>query len=609
MRITIVDFLPDDVLLTVMSDNITYRPDLKLRTQSVLIDALQRSTSDAIISSTEFNLTHFSRWRPGRTKYVVRIRVSLELNQPQVFTEFLDHGLIVASVTASDQTKAYTGALEVLERFSMDQLALVRPSGLALKREVILVGAGLVNLVTAYRLMEKGWKIRVMDAAPDPSSEASWVHFGCSHGGDDARMFTLSEMDNYNDRTLSAMMNGSFNSDVASQGWRVCEMNSLTHKERSWISDYENLPPWLANHYNEDILSLSRDSRLGWNQWQEREPELFSSCELRRDILRLYSDPQHLREAIIRHSRIGATIRVLSPDEVRDHEPALSDAIRAGAISGGILVRGFTINAHKFMAQLMCRMVARGATFEWNKRVDRVLFDQAGNVKGLVCGVQIVRAENYVISPGAYGGTMLAGTRCEGRIHGVLGAWLRLPNLEPRLEHSLKLARKGHVTEDSNITVATDVDGAPILIIGSGYGYTGENPFNVDKDLLQKIYDGLIDTAKKYFPQAYETASVSGTLTASLKYCVRPWTSNGLGLFEMRPTTVNGRFILTGGHNTGGFAQSPTIADAVAAGLEGTYHTMHRHYHPDRAMNFLGRNHTLVAEINSSKSPVAYPSP
>ncbi|KAI0964800.1 FAD dependent oxidoreductase-domain-containing protein [Xylaria arbuscula] len=590
MKITIVDFLPDDVLLTVMSDNITYRPDLKLRNPSVLLDALRRSTSDAIISSTEFNMTHFSRWRPGLAKYVVWTRVSLELRQSEVFTEFLDDGLIVASVTASDQEKAYTGALEVLERFSMDNLALVRPSGLAHKREVLLVGAGLVNLVTAYRLMEKGWKIRVVDAAPDPSSKAPWMDFGCSHGGDDARMFTLSEMDNYNDRTLSAMMNGSFNSDVASQGWRVCKMNSLTDEERSWISDYEILPPWLANHYNEDILSLSRDSRLGWEQWQEREPELFSSCELRRDILRLYSDPQHLQEATIRQNRIGATIRVLSPDEVHDHEPALSDAIHSGAISGGILVRGFTVNAHKFMAQLMCRMVARGVTFEWNKRVDRVLFDQAGNVKGLVCGDQMASAENYVISPGAYGGKMLAGTKCEA---GSMVFWL---------------ARRGHVTEDSNITVATDVDGAPILIIGSGYGYTGKDPFNVDKDLLQKIYDGLINTAKRYFPQAYAASTASGTLTASLKYCVRSWTSNGLGLFEMRPTTVNGKFIVTGGHNTGGFAQSPTIADAVAAGLEGMHHAMHRQYHPDRAMNFLGRNHTLAAKVNSNKIPVAYPS-
>ncbi|ETS74988.1 hypothetical protein PFICI_13472 [Pestalotiopsis fici W106-1] len=604
MKITIVDFLSDDVLSGVVSDNIVYRPDMKLRSPSVVLGVLQRSSSDALISSTEFNRNHFSQWRSGLTKYMVHVRVSSDPSQPQTFTESLGDGFIVASITASNQLKAYVSALEVLERLSVDQLALntgfYRPLGLALQREVLVVGAGMVNLVTAYWLTEQGWKVRVVDAAPDPSSQAPWMSFGCSHGGDAARMFTLSEMDNYNDRTLSTTMNGWFNSDVASLGWRACKLDSLTPEEQSWISDYEVVPPWLANRYNEDIFSLSRDSRVSWEQWQEREPDLFSACETRRDILRLYSDPQHLREAIERQNRIGATIRVLSPQEICTYEPALSDAVLSGAIAGGIIVLGFTVNAHKFMLQLIGRMVAQGVTFEWDTRFDRILFDQSGNVEGLVCADQVVQAENYVISPGAYGRNLLEGTRCEARIHGVLGAWLRLPNLEPQLEHSLKLARKGHVTEDANVTVTTDLNGAPILILGSGYGYTGVDPFNVDEVLLQKIYDGLIDTAQKFFPRSYEASDATGTLAASLKYCVRPWTSNGLGLFEMRSTAIGGRFIITGGHNTGGFAQSPVIADAVVAGLEGKTHNMHKYYHPDRAMNFLDRSHTLATEFDSN---------
>lgn len=594
MRITIIDSLSEDVLLKIMSENILCRPDLKLRSQPVVLDALRRSASDAMIYHTELDFTQMPRWGPGLINYGVRISISLDTDQPQAFTERLDDGFISASVVASDQTKAYLHALEVLERFSVERLALTefyRPSELALRREVVVVGAGLVNLVTAYHLVQEGWMVRILDGAPDPSSEAPWKSFGCSRGGDDARMFTLSEMDNYNDRTLSPTMNGFFNNDISPMGWRVCRPDSLSQEEKSWISDYEALSPWLANRYNEDIFSLSRDSRIIWDQWQESEPDLFSKCETRGDILRLYSDLQHLRDAIERQRRIGATIRVLSAEDVCAFEPALNDPVRSGAICGGIVVVGFTVNAHKFMNQLVRRMMARGATFEWNKRVNRVLFDQTGSVEGLVCGTdEIIEAENYVLSPGAYGGSVLEGTLCEGRIHGVLGAWLRLPNLEPQLKHSLKLARKGHITEDANVTVATDCHGAPIIIIGSGYGYTGADPFNVDESLLQKIYDGLIDTAKRFFPQAYAASLKTGTLEASLKYCVRPWTSNGLGLFETRPTKLGGRFIITGGHNTGGFAQSPIIADAVAAGMEGRHHKMHKLYHPARGMNFLGRS-------------------
>lgn len=452
MKITIVDSLAEDTLLTVLSDNVLYRPDLKTRNQQIVLGSLRRSSSDTLIYNTELTSNQFSPWKSGAINYVVRVTMSLDTIHPQTFTKRINDGFVSVSISASDQLKAYVHALELLERFSVDQLGptdLYRPSELALRhgREVLVVGAGLVNLVTAYRLMEQGWKVRIIDGAADPASKAPWMSLGCSHGGDDARMFTLSEMDNYNDRRICPTMNGYFNSNVSPVGWRVCRPDSLSQEEQSWTLKYQALPPWLADRYNEDIFSLSRESGLIWNQWQKREPDLFSNCEIRSDILRIYSDSQHLRKAIERQNHIGATIRVLSPHEVAAYEPALSHAVLSGAIAGGIVVIGFTVNAHKFAAELVGRMMARGTTFEWNKRVDRVLFDKTGNAEGLVCDDDIIEAENYVVSPGAYGRNVLKGTRCEGRVHGVLGAWLRLPNLEPRLEHSLKLARKGHVTE------------------------------------------------------------------------------------------------------------------------------------------------------------------
>ena len=106
MKITIVDFLSDAVLSAVLSDNIVYRPDLKLRSQSVLLGALQRSTSDALISSTELNLDLFSRWRSGRTKYMVQICVSSDSSQPHTSTKRMEDGFIMAFAAASTQLKA-----------------------------------------------------------------------------------------------------------------------------------------------------------------------------------------------------------------------------------------------------------------------------------------------------------------------------------------------------------------------------------------------------------------------------------------------------------------------------------------------------------------------
>ncbi|MGH3830300.1 MAG: hypothetical protein ACRDRS_07570 [Pseudonocardiaceae bacterium] len=105
---------------------------------------------------------------------------------------------------------------------------------------------------------------------------------------------------------------------------------------------------------------------------------------------------------------------------------------------------------------------------------------------------------------------LLRGAASHGLIHGVLGIWLTTPNLEPRLEHSFKISRRGHRAEGVNVTVANDREGNPVLIFGSGCG----------------------------------------------------WKDSGV-------------LIVTGGHNTGGFAQAPMIAEVVLAALRGEWHPMY----------------------------------
>ena len=164
----------------------------------------------------------------------------------------------------------------------------------------------------------------------------------------------------------------------------------------------------------------------------------------------------------------------------------------------------------------------------------------------------------------------------------MLGVWFTVPNVEPRLEHSLKIARSGHRAEETNITLATGADGAPVLVCGAGYGWTGLRPDNVDEAELEVLFDALEDTLLRFFPKAHAEAQAVGMLDASRRLCVRPWTASCLGVFERLPTADGGTLIVTGGHNTGGFAQSPTIAEAVLAAFEGREHMMHTRYAPDR---------------------------
>lgn len=587
MRILILDSLNEDLVNHVLAKNVIYRPDVLRKGQAVLRRVLMESDVDAVVARAPLPCDIVATWAAWRSEpsYYVSIGMRDHVESARAFGD-----AVVLNVADNGKDDAYFEALKALERAFTTRYDARYHAGkrrVSASRRVTLIGGGLVNLITAHHLSELHYDVEIIDARPDPRADADWTSFGCSRGGDDARMFTLSEMDNYNCREIHESMNTAFQRSVSEFGWATHYAGSLSQAEQRWVAEFESIPTWLADSYNDDIFSLTRESKGLWDAWIDSDPQLFEHSLIREGVLRIYSDMGNLEAAVARQSRIGATRSILSGADVAREQPALAAAVDEGHIAGGINVVGFTINAHKFMRLLLERLEAKGVRTRWNQPAQHLVFDGRGNVAGVRLSDGMLTTENIVISPGAYGRTLLNGTASETKINGVLGAWLRLPNIDSSLRNSLKLARKGHVTEDANITVATDESGAPIMIIGSGYGYTGVDATNIDARLLKVMYEGLIDTAQKYFPAAYRAAMAAGDLESELKYCVRPWTSSSLGIFEAIPTAGSGHCIITGGHNTGGFAQAPVVGKAVAALLSGEAHPMHRLYHPDRATTFL----------------------
>lgn len=601
MIVFLLDSLDETLLDQLLDDNVLYRPDLLKKKTSILARALVTYGADAIVTSVEIPLEAIQRWFVTRSPtYQVHIIIGQVPPSSEGITVPKDAKLeehVVLHVYGDSETSAYIAAFKLLEReFTRKMLGHSTSSldtTVALNRydkHVIMVGAGIVNLVTAHTLQEAGYKVQLIDCGPDPREAAVWTKYGCSRGGDDARMFSLSEMNNYHDKQISKTMNNQFRRRVIEQGWSIHCEDTLSSDEQRWIEDFESLPTWLALQYNEDIFGFNNESHLLWDRWKQDDPELFSTSLMCEGIVRLFSDPTTFKHKAAVQNRLGACRRLLSPDEIAFEHPMLADAVNNDYIAGGIDEIGFTIRLHEFMRQLLERLERSGVKFMWNQLAHRILFDPQGNVKGIQSTSKLLEASHYVISPGVYGNALLNGTRSHQKIHGVLGVWLRLPNINPQLKHSLKLRRTGHITEAANITISTDTTGAPILILGSGYGYTGVNPHNIDKVLLEQMYHGIVDTAQKYFPKAYQAAIDTGGVEGTFKYCVRPWTATGLGMFEMLDTVYGGKCIITGGHNTGGFAQSPAVAQAVLAALEGREHPMHHLYHPDRASSYLANN-------------------
>jgi D-amino-acid dehydrogenase len=574
----------------VLDEHVHYRPDLARKGSRALTRALAAHRPSILILRAALDVDAALAWRAAMPE--VPLLVVCDVADAHDATSLAALGIearTLAPQPADDDFAA--AALRFAERTWTE---LVTCAGSARTRSprvarVALVGAGIVNLMTALSLVRDGHEVVVFEAAPDPRSDAHPSLFGCTCGGDNARMFTLTEADNYNDKRYepSGDINVLLDRPVSACGWRIVDGRPLLSAEHRWVDEYRDIPPWLAHAYTEDVLSFNREAGELWSALRREEPELFEDVALCDGILRLYNDADHFRAQVERQRCVGALRRVLDPAALVERHPALSAAVEGAALAGAIEVVGFTVAVHDFVARVLGMLERRGVALHFDERVHELRWRQ-DEVQGVVTDAGVTRADNYVLSAGAYGDDLLEGTASHGQIQGVLGVWLTVPNLEPRLERSLKVSRRGHTAEDSNITVCDDRDGRPVLILGSGYGWVGLDPENIDAHELEGLFAAVEDTAARLFPRAHATAVADGTLAASRRVCVRPWTSSSLGIFETLPAREGGIAIVTGAHNTGGFAQAPAVAAAVARALRGEHHPMHHLYHPSRRRRFLG---------------------
>ncbi|MFJ3303894.1 NAD(P)/FAD-dependent oxidoreductase [Streptomyces sp. NPDC086549] len=556
-------------------------PSLDSASTEELLSALLAHRAHALITSRRPGDSLLRRWSEGihGTKVVSYVSGAPDASVQPDILEFTQDDGGLASIAA---------ALRHCERrFTLERAAAARAaSAVADSREVVLIGAGIVNLMTALYLCEDGYRVTVVDRSPAPGN-GHWSRYGCTHAGDDARMFTFTEMDSYNNRDFFGSAPDYFRSAVEDNGWLAIGDRTLSDEERSWIDEFERVPSWLAGAYNEDIFAFTAEAFDEWTDLRGKLPELFEDVVFAEGILRLYSDPGHYEDALARHHALGVVSRELTPTELANEFPALARPLDAGTLVGGFLVPGFTVGVHKFSRRITSFLEARGVVFHWDTPVLGVRRDSSGTVTGFDCAVPIPKDAHVVASPGVDGGALLEGSPCEGRIHGVLGGWMRVSNATAGLTHSLKVGRRGHVTEDANVTVAVDGDGRQTLIVGSGYGYTGATS-DPDGDQLSAIRLGIVDTVEQLFPgRAALQASSRPVDNYDFKYCVRPWTATSLGLYHAETTAHDRLFVINGGHNTGGFAQSPAIARAVLASLGGRSHAMHALYHPERLTAFV----------------------
>ncbi|KAK1634025.1 FAD dependent oxidoreductase-domain-containing protein [Colletotrichum phormii] len=487
--------------------------------------------------------------------------------------------------------------------------------------KVLLIGAGIMNLMAAQLLARRGYKLRVVDQGPDPRAcqLEDWTALGVTSGGHNARMFTNTEADNYNeqDSEIYQDMLSIFRKTVRGGGWSVKSPEDFNTAENDWVSAFERVPGWMAAHFKKNIHEVNVESGKLWRELMKNEPHLFEEVGLHEDIIRLYVEDVALEASVDLNQNLGALLEAPSTKEILETYPVFRPAAETDHLAGGIIVDGFTVNIHLFMSKLINHISELGAEFIWDCKVQAIQRNSAGEVIGLKSRKGDLKADHFILSPGTTGSVLLHGTASENLIQGVLGIWLQIPNLDPKMRNSMKIHRRGHKVEDINITVAKDREtGEDILVFGGAYGYVGLGRPDPNSPEMKALYDELEEVARIYFPEGYAAAKSRGPNAmypgGHRKYCVRPFTPTGLGVFERIPTVGGGQLVITGGNNTGGFAQAPGMARAILRSFLGEHDPVHILFHPDRgklppAVNYRSRTPSpgpTLASPEAQKTPL-----
>ncbi len=309
-----------------VDEHVAYLPDLEHRGPGALAEVLAAVRPDVLIARRYPAPSSAAAWRESMPQMTL---VAVATAPAERADPALDQlGIVTTSVTIEQvparSADCASGGLAGLVLAERTWTRLVSGADLPRRlmharsstgRSVAIVGAGIVNLMTALRLVHEGYAVELYDACPDPRENRDSSQYGCTRGGENARMFTLTEADNYHDKEHrpSHEANRCFDRGISDGGWRICDAEALCGRDRSWVEAHRSVPPWLARSYTEDILAFNREARGHWDSLMETESALFENVDLRKRILRLYTDPARFAAQVARQDRVGATERVLSP--------------------------------------------------------------------------------------------------------------------------------------------------------------------------------------------------------------------------------------------------------------------------------------------------------
>jgi D-amino-acid dehydrogenase len=407
-------------------------------------------------------------------------------------------------------------------------------------KRVLVLGAGILGVHTAYFLRQRGYAVTVIDRQPGPALETSFAN---------GSQISVSQSDPW----------ASPHAPFKILKWLGKEDAPLLFRLKADVNQwrwglrflYECLPS-RAEHNTLQAMRLSEYSRRTLQMLRKETGIQYDHAEA--GIMMIHSNAQSFDDAAKAAQllvRNGERRDVLSVAEAVSIEPALAHT--APTLAGAIYApHDESGDAYKFTIAMAEKAQAIGVEFRYNTTIRRI--ECAGSeVSGTVVAQserqeETLTADAYVVALGSYSSALLRGVGVDALIYPAKGYSATLPITNQAG------APKGSITDDEMKIVFTTI-GQRLRVAG-----TAElNGF--DTTLNPVRCEALTRRAKHHFPALCDWATVDYWTG------LRPATPSNLPIIG-RSKLKN--LYLNTGHGTLGWTEGPGSARALVDIIAGT---------------------------------------
>jgi D-amino-acid dehydrogenase len=400
---------------------------------------------------------------------------------------------------------------------------------------IVVLGAGVIGVTTAWYLAEAGHRVTVLEKNPAAGHGTSYAN--------------------------AAQISPALSSPWAFPG--------LVTKAASWL--FAEYPPLVLSRMPDAAMT-----RFLWRMWRASSVEQYVTAK--RDMVRLaeYSRDcsDALRETIgIQYAgrqkglivafreqaqadgyardlavldELGVPHRSLGRDELLAREPNLDPA--SGLIGGVLLETDQTGDCFLFTQALARAGAARGIDFRYGKAADRLLVERE-KVIGVVAGGETIEADAVVVALGVWSKALLAPHGIDVPIYPVKGYSLTIKADADAVGPISTVSDESRKVGLTNLEDRIRVGGTAEL---AGYDFSRPD----------KRYEGLLASLRALFPKVPEEAIASAERWSGL----RPVTPDG-------PPRIGAcRFsnlFLNSGHGTLGWTMACGSGRALADHISG----------------------------------------